>query len=233
MNPSRNNPTRRGFLKASTIITAGGLILPSTTGLFAQEGADAQKSKLQGTQTEQNLLKAFAGESQARNRYTFFADRARGEGYMQIAAIFEETADQEKAHAKRFFGFLKGGKVEIQAAFPAGVVGDTEENLKASAEGEHEEWAVLYPGFAKIAAEEGFPDVEKVFKAVCVAEQMHENRYRDFLKNIEEDLVFERTEPVMWQCRNCGYIHKGREPEASCPACAHPQAYFQLFVPNW
>ena len=229
MNQSRNDQTtRRNFLKASTILTAGGLILPAT-GVLAQ----AQGTKLQGTQTEQNLLKAFAGESQARNRYTFFAERARGEGYMQIAAIFEETADHEKIHAKRFFSFLKGGTVTIEAGFPAGVVGDTEANLEASAAGEHEEWAVLYPQFAKVAADEGFADVEKLFKAVAVAEKMHEERYRDFLKNIAEDLVFARKDAVLWQCRNCGYTHKGREPEASCPACAVPQAYFQLFVPNW
>jgi len=223
-----NQTTRRNFLKASTIITAGGLILPQATGVLAQTGA-----KIQGTQTEQNLLKSFAGESQARNRYTFFAERARSEGFMQIAAIFEETAEHEKAHAKRFFGFLKGGVLKIEAGFPAGIVGDTEANLKASADGEHEEWADVYPKFAKIAADEGFADVEKVFKAVAVAEKMHEERYRDFLKNIADDLVFARKEAVLWQCRNCGYTHKGREPEASCPACAMPQAYFQLFVPNW
>ena len=233
MNQSHNYQTsRRGFLKASTILTAGGLILPQAVGALAQTSGGSP-SQVQGTQTEQNLLKAFAGESQARNRYTFFAERARSEGFMQIAAIFEETAEHEKAHAKRFFGFLKGGAVEIQAAFPAGVVGDTETNLKASAEGEHEEWAVLYPEFAGVAADEGFPEIEKLFKAVAVAEQMHENRYLDFLKNIEEDLVFARKEAVVWQCRNCGYMHKAREPEVSCPACAHSQAHFQLFIPNW
>jgi len=226
-----NQTTRRNFLKASTIVTAGGLILPQATGVLAQSGPQA--AKIQGTQTEQNLLKAFAGESQARNRYTFFAERARGEGFMQIAAIFEETAEHEKIHARRFFSFLKGGVVDIQAGFPAGVVGDTEANLKASADGELEEWSIVYPQFAKVAADEGFADIEKLFKAVANAEQMHENRYRDFLKNVTEDLVFARKEAVLWQCRNCGYTHKAREPEASCPACAVPQAYFQLFVPCW
>ena len=231
MKQSSNNPaTRRSFLKATTILTAGGLLLPQATSVLAQ-GTTA--SNLKGTQTEQNVLKAFAGESQARNRYTFFAERARSEGFMQVAAIFEETADHEKAHANRFFNCLKGGVVEIKAGFPAGVVGSTEDNLKASADGEHEEWSVLYPQFAKVAADEGFADIERLFKAIAVAEQMHENRYRDFLKNIEEDLVFARKEPVLWQCRNCGYTHKAREPVASCPACAYPQAYFQLFVPNW
>ncbi len=235
MNPFSNiaGTTRRGFLKATTIATTGGLLLSQTGIALAQGAAGDKKSKIQGTKTEQNLLKAFAGESQARNRYTFFADKAREDGYMQIAAIFEETAEHERSHAKRFFSFLKGGAVDIQAAFPAGVVGGTEENLKAAAAGEHEEWSILYPEFGKIAGEEGFPDVEKLFKAVAVAEQMHENRYLDFLKNIEEDIVFARDEPVLWQCRNCGYTHKAREPEGSCPACAHPQSYFQLFVPNW
>jgi len=229
---NHNSTSRRGFLKASTILTAGGLLLPQTGSLLAQTGAGGT-SKLKGTQTEQNLLKAFAGESQARNRYTFFADRARSDGYVQIAAIFEETADHEKIHAQRFFSFLEGGVLNIQAGFPAGIVGSTEANLKASAEGEHEEWAVVYPEFAKVAADEGFPDVEKLFKAVAVAEQMHENRYRDFLKNIEENLVFERKEAVLWQCRNCGFTHRARGPASVCPACAVSQAHFQLFIPNW
>ena len=225
--------TRRGFLETTAAVSAGGLFMAGAKAVMAQEAVGAPPRKIQGTQTEQNLLKAFAGESQARNRYTYFAEQARIEGYEQIAAIFEETADHEKMHAKRFFSHLKGGQLDIQAGFPAGMIGDTESNLKAAAEGEHEEWAVLYPAFGKVAAEEGFSDIAKLFQAVSVAEKMHEHRYLDFLKNVKEDLVFVRDQKVTWKCRNCGYTHTGREAPDFCPACAFKQAYFELFVPNW
>ena len=166
---------------------------------------------IKGTQTEKNLLTAFAGESQARNRYTYFAGQARKEGYVQIAAIFEETANQEKEHAKRFFKLLEGGEVEVQCSFPAGVVGNTLENLKAAAAGEKEEFTDAYPGFAKVAREEGFETIAVLFEKVCVAEAYHENRYRALAKNIEEGCVFKRNEEVVWACRNCGYIHTGEE----------------------
>jgi rubrerythrin len=186
-----------------------------------------------GTKTEKNLLAAFAGESQARNRYTYFASQATKDGLMQIAAIFEETANQEREHAKRFFSFLEGGEVEIQASYPAGKVGTTAENLTAAAAGEHLEWTTLYPGFAKVARTEGFEDVARLFEAVCVAEKQHEKRYVDLVKNIEADRVFKRPEPVVWRCRNCGYRHSGTEAPAACPACAHPRAYFELLGENW
>ncbi len=188
---------------------------------------------IKGTKTEQNLLKAFAGESQARNRYTYFASQAKKEGYVQIAAVFEETANQEKEHAKRLFKFLEGGEVEITATFPAGVIGNTLENLKASAAGENYEHTEMYPEFAKIAKEEGFNEIACVFEAIAVAEKAHEERYKAFAKNIEEGKVFKRDEPVKWQCRNCGYIHEGNEPPEKCPACAHAKAYFELFVETW
>ncbi len=188
---------------------------------------------IKGTQTEKNLLAAFAGESQARNRYTYFAGQARKDGYVQIADIFEETAAQEKEHAKRFFKFLEGGAVEIVAAFPAGVIGTTLENLKAAAMGEHEEHTRLYPGFAKVAEAEGFPAVAAVLNAVCVAEKQHEKRYNDLARNIENGAVFKREEKVVWRCRNCGYLHEGNEAPQACPACAHPQAHFELLGENW
>ncbi len=189
---------------------------------------------LKGTETEKNLLKAFAGESQARNRYTFFASQAKKDGYEHIAAVFEETANQEKEHAKRFFNFLQGGTVEITASFPAGIVGPTGENLKAAAAGEHEEWEILYPGFAKIAKEEGFPDVAAAFTAICVAERQHEKRYLAFLKSIEENAVFERSTEVVWRCRNCGYITtRGMNAPAACPACLHPKAWYEILAENW
>ena len=188
---------------------------------------------IKGTQTEKNLLAAFAGESQARNRYTYFAGQARKDGYVQIADIFEETAAQEKEHAKRFFKFLEGGAVEIVAAFPAGVIGTTLENLKAAAMGEHEEHTSLYPGFAKVAEAEGFPAVAAVFNAVCVAEKQHEKRYNDLARNIENGAVFKRDEKTVWRCRNCGYLHEGTEAPQACPACAHPQAHFELLGENW
>ena len=188
---------------------------------------------IKGTKTEKNLLTAFAGESQARNRYTYFASQAKKEGYVQIAAIFQETADQEKEHTKRLFKFLEGGEVEITASFPAGVIGSTLENLKASAEGEHYEYETMYPEFAKIAREEGFEEIATVFEAIAVAEKQHEKRYKDLAANIEAGRVFKRDEEVVWRCRNCGYVHKGSEPPETCPACAHPKAYFELLGENW
>jgi len=188
---------------------------------------------LKGTRTEKNLLTAFAGESQARNRYTYFASQAKKEGYVQMARIFEETADQEKEHAKRLFKFLEGGEVEIQASFPAGVIGTTLENLKAAAEGEHYEYTEMYPEFARVAREEGFDGIAQVFEAIAVAEKQHEKRYKDLAANIENNRVFKRDETVVWRCRNCGYLHEGTEAPEECPACAHPQAYFELLGENW
>jgi len=188
---------------------------------------------LKGTRTERNLLIAFAGESQARNRYTFFASQAKKEGYVQIAAIFQETAEQEKEHAKRFFKFLQGGEVEITAAFPAGKIGTTLENLKAAADGERHEHAVMYPEYAKIAREEGFEAIARVFEAVAVAEKNHEKRYRAFAENIKAGRVFKRGKKVVWRCRNCGYLHEGEEAPEMCPACAHPRAHFELLGENW
>jgi len=190
-------------------------------------------SSVKGTQTEKNLLTAFAGESQARNRYTYFASKAKKDGFVQIADIFAETADQEKEHAKRFFKFLEGGEAEITAAFPAGVVGSTAENLRAAAGGEHYEWETMYPGFAATAREEGFEPVAKVFSAISVAEKQHENRYLGLLANVEAGTVFKKKEKVVWRCRNCGYLHEGTEAPGGCPACAHPQAHFELLAENW
>ncbi|MCP4109615.1 MAG: rubrerythrin family protein [Desulfobacteraceae bacterium] len=188
---------------------------------------------LKGTQTEKNLLTAFAGESQARNRYTYFAGKARKEGFVQIADIFEETANHEKEHAKRFFKFLEGGELEITGAFPAGVIGTTLENLKASAAGEHHEQAEIYPGFAKTAREEGFEVIAMVFEKIAVAEKQHEKRYSDLAANIEAGRVFSRKEKVVWRCRNCGYVHENNDAPESCPACVHPQAHFELLGENW
>ncbi|OPZ07227.1 MAG: Rubrerythrin [candidate division BRC1 bacterium ADurb.BinA364] len=188
---------------------------------------------MKGSETEKNLLKAFAGESQARNRYTYFASQAKKDGFEQIAAIFEETANQEKEHAKRFFKFLEGGGVEITAMYPAGKIGSTEENLMASAEGEHEEWTELYPAFAKKAEEEGFGAVAKAFEFIAVAEKQHENRYRGLLKSVKDGAVFKKSQPVVWRCRNCGYLHEGPEAPKACPACVHPQAHFEILVENW
>lgn len=190
-------------------------------------------TSLKGTQTEKNLLTAFAGESQARNRYTYFASKAKKEGYVQISDIFTETANQEKEHAKRFFKFLEGGEVEITGAFPSGVIGTTLENLKAAAAGEHYEHTEMYPGFAKIAREEGFNDVAAVFEAISVAEKQHEKRYVDLAANIEAGKVFKKDETETWRCRNCGYLHEGDEAPELCPACAHPQAHFELLGENW
>lgn len=188
---------------------------------------------LKGTQTEKNLLTAFAGESQARNRYTYFASQARKEGYEQIAAIFEETANQEKEHAKREFKFLEGGEVEIFAAFPAGVIGSTLENLKAAAAGEHYENTEMYPNFAEVAEKEGFAEIATVFRKIAIAEKRHEQRYLALVKNLNEGLVFKRKNKVRWVCRNCGYVHESAEAPAVCPACAHPQSYYELEALNY
>ncbi len=188
---------------------------------------------LKGTRTEKNILTAFAGESQARNRYTYFASKAKQEGFVQIADIFEETANQEKEHAKRLFKFLEGGEVEIRASFPAGVIGTTIENLNEAASGEHHEWDVMYPEYAKIAREEGFENIAKVFEAIAVAEKQHEKRYLDLKSNIETGKVFKREQKAVWRCRNCGYLHEGTEAPDVCPACAHPRAHFELLGENW
>lgn len=191
------------------------------------------EKSLKGTQTEQNLLKAFAGESQARNRYEFFVKVAKNEGYEQIAAIFQETADQEKEHAKRFFKFLEGGMTEITAAYPAGKIGTTKENLKAAAEGENEEWTLLYPKFAEIAKEEGFPEVAAAFKSIAKVEQEHERRYLKLLQNLSEDKVFVKDGKVWWKCRNCGYVYESEKALEMCPACQHPKSYMQVREDNY
>ncbi|MFA4986960.1 MAG: rubrerythrin family protein [Candidatus Brocadiia bacterium] len=188
---------------------------------------------IRGTRTEKNLLLSFAGESQARNRYTYFAGQARKEGLIQIADIFEETATQEKEHAKRFFALLQGGDVEITAAFPAGVIGTTLENLKAAAAGEHHENTSMYPGFARIAREEGFEGIARIFESISVAEAYHERRYKAMAQNIEKDQVFKRETPTVWRCRNCGYTHEGKEAPEMCPACAHPKAHFEVSQETW
>ncbi len=188
---------------------------------------------LKGTQTEKNLLTAFAGEAQARNRYTYFSSKAKKEGYEQIAAIFSETADQEKEHAKRFFKFLEGGEVEITAAFPAGVIGTTEENLAEAAAGENYETSTMYPEFAKTADEEGFKEIAGVFRKVAVAEARHRDRYLALQANVKAGKVFKRSEPQRWVCRNCGYVHEGPEAPGTCPACAHPQSHFELEAANY
>lgn len=190
-------------------------------------------ASLKGSQTEKNLLLSFAGESQARNRYTYFAGKARKEGYVQIASIFEETANQEKEHAKRFFQFLEGGEIEVTGAFPAGVIGSTLENLIASAAGEKYEYREMYPGFAEIARNEGFEQIAAVWDAVSVAEKQHEKRYRELAANMESGRVFRRDQEVVWRCRNCGYLHTGLAALETCPACAHPQAHFELLGENW
>jgi rubrerythrin len=190
-------------------------------------------STLKGTQTEKNLLTAFSGESQARNRYTYFASAAKKEGYVQISDIFTETANQEKEHAKRLFKFLEGGEVEITAAFPAGVIGTTLENLYAAAEGEAYEWNEMYPGFAATARKEGFDAIAAVFEAIAVAEKQHDKRYKELAANIKAGTVFKKDAPVTWRCRNCGYLHEGSEAPDMCPACAHEKAHFELLGENW
>ena len=188
---------------------------------------------IKGTKTEKNLLKAFAGESQATNRYEFFAKVARTEGYEQIADIFQKTANQEKQHAKRFFKFLEGGEVEITATYPAGVIATTAENLKAAAMGENEEWTILYSGFSEIAKEEGFPAIAAAFKIISKVEAEHEKRYLRLLQRIEDNEVFKRKETTRWECRNCGYIHEGTNPPEICPACQHPKAFFEEKSENY
>ena len=188
---------------------------------------------VKGTQTEKNLLTSFAGESQARMRYTYFASVAKKEGYEQIAAIFTETADQEKEHAKRMFKWLEGGMVEITASYPAGVIGTTAENLKAAAAGENEEWTADYPHFADVADEEGFPAIAIMYRNIAIAEKGHEERYLALLANIENGTVFKKEETTVWQCRNCGFVHEGTEAPKACPACLHPQAYFEVKKTNY
>ena len=190
-------------------------------------------SKLKGSRTETNILTAFAGESQARNRYGFFASKAKKDGYVQIAEVFAETANQEKEHAKRLFKLLEGGDVTVQAAFPAGVIGDTIDNLKASAAGEHFEQTEMYPEFAQIARDEGFSEIASVFEAIAVAETQHEKRYLGLAANVEIGTVFKKDAPVVWSCRNCGYLHEGAEAPRVCPACAHGQAHFEMLAENW
>ncbi|EEZ80762.1 MAG: rubrerythrin family protein [Candidatus Thioglobus sp.] len=188
---------------------------------------------IQGSQTEKNLLIAFAGESQARNRYTFFASQAKKDGLMQIADIFLETASQEKEHAERFFKYLEGGELEISASFPAGVIGTTFDNLIVAAEGEEYEWSVMYPAFAKTAREEGFEDIAQMFESIIIAEKQHDRRYKALAENIQAGRVFKRNGMVTWRCRNCGYLHEAPEAPELCPACNHPQAYFELLGENW
>jgi rubrerythrin len=189
--------------------------------------------ELKGSQTERNLMSAFAGESQARNRYTYFASQAKKDGLEQIAFVFQETADQEKEHAKRFFGFLKGGECEVAGTFPAGVIGTTGENLKAAAAGENMEWGTLYPNFAQVARDEGFTAIAAVFTNIAVAEKQHEKRYLGLLANVDNGTVFKKDKPVVWRCRNCGYLVEGAEAPPTCPACAHPQAHYELLAENW
>lgn len=188
---------------------------------------------LKGTQTEKNVITAFAGESQARNRYSYFASKARKEGYVQIADIFTETADQEREHAKRFFKLLEGGDAEVHGNFPAGRIGGTLDNLKAAADGEMYEWSEMYPGFAQTARDEGFGNIAEIFEAIAVAEKQHEKRYKDLWSNLKEGRVFKRDKKVVWRCRNCGYLHEGTEAPEVCQACAHPRAHFEILGENW
>jgi len=190
-------------------------------------------ANLKGTQTEKNLLASFAGESQARNRYTYFASAAKKAGFEQIAAIFLETADNEKEHAKRFFKFLEGGEVEVAAFYPAGVIGDTAANLEASAEGEHLEWSNLYKTAEETAREEGFEEIAVQFKEIAEVEEQHEIRYRKLLKNLRENKVFKKDTVVKWKCRNCGYVHEGKTAPKECPACIHPQSFYELLCENY
>jgi rubrerythrin len=190
-------------------------------------------SNLKGSQTEKNLVTAFAGESQARNRYSYFSQQAKKEGFVQIANIFEQTAEQERTHAKRIFKFLEGGEVEIVAAFPAGIIGTTLENLEASAAGENYEYTEMYPHFSSVASSEGFINIAAVFSAIAVAEQQHEKQYLKFMANIKSGLVFKKSAEVTWYCTKCGYIHKGPEAPLICSACNHPQSYYQLLAENW
>ncbi len=188
---------------------------------------------IKGTRTEKNLLTSFAGESQARMRYNYFASKAKKEGFEKVAVIFEETANQEKEHAKRMFKFLEGGNTEITATYPAGMISDTLANLKAAAAGEHEEWTEAYPEFARIADEEGFHDIAEMYRKIAVAEKHHEERYNAFIKDLENSGMFAKDREVTWRCLNCGYIHTGKEAPEKCPACEHPQAYFEVLNSNW
>ncbi len=188
---------------------------------------------LKGTQTEKNLLAAFAGESQARNRYTYFASQAKTDGYEQISWFFQDTAENEKEHAKRFFKFLQGGSVEVTAMFPAGIIGTTSANLTEAAAGENLEWTTLYPEFARVATVEGFKEIADVFMAITVAEKQHEKRYRALLANVEKEAVFKKQGPTVWKCRNCGYLHAGTGTPDACPACAHPRDYFEVLAENY
>jgi rubrerythrin len=197
------------------------------------KGENYMAKSVKGTKTEQNLLKAFAGESQARNRYTFFASEARKAGYEQIAAVFEETAANEKEHAEIFFKYLEGGDVEITAAYPGGVIGDTRANLEAAADGERMEWSTLYADFEKTARDEGFADIATSFKEIAEVESFHEARYRKLAANLDNGEVFKKKVVVRWHCRNCGYIHEGTEPPKVCPACKHPQAYYEVLAENY
>jgi rubrerythrin len=190
-------------------------------------------ASIKGTETEKNLMKAFAGESQARNRYTYFASAAKKEGFVQISEIFTETANQEKEHAERFFKFLEGGFPEFTASYPAGVIGTTAENLKAAAGGEHEEWTELYPAFAAKAKEEGFSAVALAFENICIAEKQHEKRYLGLLKNVQDGTVFSKKASVVWRCMNCGFLFEGTTAPKTCPACLHPQTYFEILAENW
>lgn len=200
---------------------------------MSNQNTNSMSKSLKGTRTEINLLKSFAGESQARNRYEFFASVARKEGFEQIANIFIETALQEKEHAKRFFKFLEGGMTEITASYPAGVIGTTKENLKAAAEGEHEEWADLYPNFAEVAKAEGFPEIATAFKMIAKVEEEHEKRYLRLLQNVSEDKVFVKDGKVWWKCINCGYVYESAKALETCPACLHPKAFMQLKEDNY
>ena len=188
---------------------------------------------LKGTKTEKSLLAAFAGESQARNRYTYFVSQAKKEGYEHIAALFQETADNEKEHAKVFFKYLQGGDIEIVASYPAGIIGTTEQNLLAAAEGEKMEWGTLYPDFAETAEKEGFPEIALSFKNIAKVESYHERRYRKLLENVKKKMIFKKEKVVKWKCENCGYVHEGTEAPKMCPACNHPQSYYELWVENY
>ncbi len=188
---------------------------------------------LKGTQTEKNLMAAFAGESQARNKYTFFASKAKSEGYIQVSAVFEESANQEKEHAKRLFNLMEGGEIAVNGSFPAGPVGTTSENLAEAAAGENYEWKEMYPGFAKVAREEGFPAIATVFESIAVAERQHAKRYEALKANIDGQRAFKRDKPQVWRCLNCGFLYEGAEAPKACPACAHPQAYFEILGENW
>ncbi|MCE5256236.1 MAG: rubrerythrin family protein [Spirochaetaceae bacterium] len=188
---------------------------------------------LKGSKTETNLMAAFAGESQARNRYTYFASKARDEGFIQISLVFEETANQEKEHAKRLFKFMEGGTATITGSFPAGIIGTTRQNLEEAAGGENYEWKEMYPGFAKVAKEEGFDAIATVFESIAVAEKQHARRYEAFAANIDAGTVFKKDKPVVWRCLNCGYLYEGDSAPKACPACAHPQAYFEVLGENW